>query len=142
MTFSVVEQFAQVVSAAGVSANAHLCEGDSTAAVIWDDSTQITVRLSLRDDEVWILAGSGILVRSITDSEGEFDRVLILDAIRQILRGEAIEYFGVTPCLEEADTFATGFEIRRVGAAAGLDASSAAFRARLAGPLAQAALDT
>lgn len=140
MASSPSEQFASLIRHAGESVHAHLCDGDRSAAVVWDDESEITIRLSLRGDEVWIIAGSGILVRFVAASDGEFDREAIIYVIDQILTGSAVEYFGLAQSTGD-DVFATGFDIgpdREY--ASGLDRSQARFRAQLAGPLARATL--
>ena len=53
-------QFEQLVDDASAHVRAHLCEGDPSTAVLWDDPTGITVRLSLLGDEIWLFAGSGV----------------------------------------------------------------------------------
>jgi len=140
MVSSLSEQFAALVRRIGESTHAHLCEGDPWAAMVWDDKSEVTIRLSLRDDEIWLFAGSGVLVRFIADSDGEFDRPGITSAIDQILAGTAIEYFGVADAGHD-DIFATGFDIGPGEYASGLDGRQARFRTRLAGPMAVAGID-
>lgn len=72
--------------------HAHLCDGDPRSAVTWSEATEITVRLfAAADDELWVLAGSGILAREVADSEGGFDLEPLVCAI---LEGRAVELFG------------------------------------------------
>lgn len=140
MAFSYSEQFAALVRKTSRSARAYLCDGDSSAAVAWDDNSEITIRLSLKGEEIWLLAGSGTLLRFAAASDGEFDQEGIGYVINQILHGTAIEFFGVTEGIDN-DNFATGFEIGPSQEfAGGLNGSQARFRTRLAGPMASAAL--
>lgn len=81
--------------AAADGVHAHLCEGDPSAAVVWSEQAQITVRLrALGDDELWVLAGEGLLARVIADSEGDFE---IEWLVRAILAGNAVEIIGPSP---------------------------------------------
>lgn len=141
MELSYSEQFVALVKELGTQAASYLCDGASTSAMIWDDDSEVTIRLSLRDDEIWLIAGAGILLRFVADSDGEFDREGIAFVIDQILRGAAIEFFGVANHVGGEDIFATGYEIGpKREFAGGLNETQARFRARLAGPLARARL--
>ena len=134
------EQFATLIRRSSTLARAYMCDGDASAAVIWDDDSEITIRLSLRGEEIWLIAGSGTLLRFVAASDGEFDHEGIAHVIDQILHGAAVEFFGVAEAAE-GDVFATGFEIgQSQGFAGGLNESQARFRARLAGPMASASL--
>jgi len=140
MASSFGEQFAAIVRNTSRSAHAYLCDGNSAAAVAWDDNSEITIRLSLRGEEIWLLAGSGTLLRFVAASDGEFDHEGIGYVINQILHGAAIEFFGVAEDTDNVN-FATGFEIGQSQEfAGGLNGSQARFRTRLAGPMASAAL--
>lgn len=141
MAPSFEEQFAQIVRGIATYANAYLCDGDPRSAVAWDPENEITVRLALHGDELWVVAGSGTLIRLIATSSGEhlFDEV---DAIvRTILSGRAVEHFGVAGHPSIAD-FVTGDDLGpAIGVAGGLNARQSQFSARIAGPLAKAYLD-
>ena len=140
MASSYEAQFAAVVRRIGTYARAHLCEGDSTSAVAWHPENQITVRLQLRGDEVWVVAGSGTLVRVVADSFGDLLHDELDSIVRAILDGYATEYFGVAGHPSIAD-FATGYDLgRAAGFAGGRNAKQSRFQARIAGPLAKAAL--
>lgn len=139
MASALTEQFAVIVRRAAQHARAHLCDGDPTSAVVWDPASEITIRLSLRSDEVWLIAGSGILIRFVTDSAGDVDIDSIATVLARILAGEAVEEFGVAG--QRGDVFATGYRVGAEGFSGGLTADEAKFHARLAGPLAVAALD-
>jgi len=134
------EQFLYLVERTSASANAYTCDGDTDTAFAWDSRNEITVRLALRGDEIWLFAGSGLLVRFVADSEGEFDLDGAMRTIASILAGEAVEYFGVRDRHPPA-SFATGFS---VGAdhfmQAGLGVVESVYSAHLAGPLARASL--
>ncbi len=72
--------------------HAHLCDGDPRTAVAWAEESEITVRLrAADDDEMWVLAGSGLLARVIADTEGMFEMEPLTLAI---LAGRAVELFG------------------------------------------------
>ncbi|KHK95506.1 hypothetical protein LK09_19235 [Microbacterium mangrovi] len=121
-------------------ARAYLCDGDPTSAVVWDPESEITIRLSLRGDEIWVIAGSGILIRFVADSGGELDHEGIAIVLTRILAGEAVEHFGVAG-QDDGDAFATGYRVGTEGFSGGFTAEEAKFRARLAGPLAVATLE-
>ncbi len=141
MATSFSEQFAVLIRKSGTSAHAHQCDGDASTAVVWDGDSEITIRLSLRNEEIWLIAGSGTLLRFVADSDGEFDHEGIAQVIDQILHGATVEFFGVTEAAEGDDIFTTGFEIgQSSGFAGGLNKSQARFHARLAGPMACASL--
>lgn len=144
MESSYQSQFAGIVRRTGTAARAHLCDGDASEAVVWDPATEITVRLSLRGDEVWLLAGSGLLIRFVAASDGEFDHEGIDRVIGLVLRGEAVEHFGVA-ALDGQDappSIPTGYRVGEPqGYSGGLPAGQARFEARIAGPLARAHLD-
>lgn len=105
------EQFTSIVRRASQHARAHLCDGDSTSAVVWDP-----------------------------ESEREFDGDSIATVITRILARDVVEYFGVAE-QHDGDTFATGYRVREEGFSGGLAPDETRFHARLAGPLAVAALD-
>ncbi len=130
-------QFEQLVDDASAHVRAHLCEGDPSTAVLWDDPTGITVRLSLLGDEIWLFAGSGVLIRHIAPSDGEFDLEGLLATILHVLRGEAIEYFGVRGQTGDDVLLPTGFAVPD-GNAGGTTARSSVAHTRLAGPYAAA----
>lgn len=139
MESSFSEQFQTLIRKSSTTAHAYLCDGDASAAMIWDDATHITIRLALKRDEIWLFAGSGTLVRFIAASDGEFDHEGIAQVISQILRGEATEFFGIARADADDDMVATGYEIGLPGGfAGGLSNRQARFRTRLAGPLAGA----
>lgn len=138
MASSLRDQFGQLVASAAAIGRAHLCVGDSSSALVWDETTEITVRLALRADEVWLLAGSGLLVRFVASSEATLDVEGILDVVKEIICGNATEFFGVASGAPGADQFATGFQIASGSTSGGLGPSQSAFQARLAGPLARA----
>ncbi len=141
MASSFSKQFATLILSSNISAHAHLCDGDPSAAMVWDDDSGITIRLSLRDEEIWLIAGSGTLLRFVAASDGEFDHEGIACVIDQILHGAAVEFFGVAEDANGDDIFAAGFEIgRSQDFGGGLNESRARFRARLAGPMARANL--
>ena len=141
MACSFDEQLAEIVSRAKASARAHLCDGDTSSAVVWDADSEITIRLSRRGDEMWLLAGSGILLRFVAASDGEFDHEGIDTAIDLILRGEAIEYFGAAGRKSDP-AFATGYRIDSAGGfSGGRTRIESLFQARLAGPMAAGRLD-
>ena len=141
MAPSFEEQFAQIVRGIATYANAYLCDGDPRSAVAWDPENEITVRLQLRGDEVWVLAGSGTLIRTFADSTGELEHEGLDRVIRTILSGRAIEYFGVAGYPSIAD-FVTGHDLSPgIGFSGGLNAKQSQFSARIAGPLASAYLD-
>mgnify|MGYP001292016712 CR=1 FL=1 len=140
MVSSALSQFAELVDRARRVAHAHLCSGDPETGLVWEDKTEITVRLSLRGDEIWLVAGSGLLVRFVASSEHEFDLEGILSAIAVLLSGEAIEYFGVR-AHETEQTYATGFAIGEPPEyAGGLTQDQSRFAAVLGGPLRRAAI--
>ncbi len=69
--------------------HAHLCEGSPADAVAWG-SADVTVRCAARGgDEVWVFAGSALLLRVVADSEGGFDDLEAV--VRGILQGRARE---------------------------------------------------
>ena len=72
-------------------ARSYLCAGDPRSAVLWSDQTEITVRLALRGDQLWILAGSGLLIRIVADSEGEIVPENVEPVLRAILAGQAVD---------------------------------------------------
>ena len=119
--------------------HAHLCEGDPRSAMVWSDQTQITVRLHAPgDDEIWVLAGSGLMAREIADSEGCFETEPLVVAI---LDGRAIEMFG--PLHGNAQMVPLGWQVETAhgGVFAGGVANEApAVPAAVAGPLAVARL--
>ncbi|MFT7766740.1 hypothetical protein [Clavibacter tessellarius] len=103
--------------------------------MVWDESSEITVRLSLRGDELWAMAGSGVLVRFVETSEGEFDLDQVEHAVGLMLRGLAVEFFGAADD-PGGEAYPSGFEIGSARAfAGGLDEGQSRFRARLAGPM-------
>jgi hypothetical protein len=137
MISSFSEQFIKIIINAKATTNAHLCKDDPKTAVLWDDSTQITIRLSLNEDEIFLYAGSGIFIRFVASSENLFDHFGIAKVIEQILTGQAIEYFGVKAKISD-DFFATGYVVEAEPKfAGGLKEEEAYFRARLAGPMAK-----
>ncbi|WP_156175023.1 MULTISPECIES: hypothetical protein [unclassified Leucobacter] len=141
MESSIRQSFNEIVKSAGDIYCSHLCEGEPNSAMVWDPVSEITVRLSLREDEVWIIAGSGTLVRFIATSESCFSSDDVLAAINSILSGGAIEFFGVQGDAS-ADIFCTGYDLgERAGASGGLRQTESRFHARIAGPLAQANLE-
>ncbi|MCI9889470.1 hypothetical protein JT358_13520 [Micrococcales bacterium 31B] len=108
--------------------------------MMWDDKTEITARISLRGDEVWLVAGSGLLVRFVASSEHEFDLDGILAAAKKILSGHAVEYFG-TRDLGTEPPYATGFAIGEPPEyAGGVTQGQSQFTAILGGPLLRAKL--
>lgn len=77
----------------GAGVHAHRCEGSPTDAVVWSAS-EITVRVAARGaDEIWVLAGSALLLRLVADSEGGFEDLEAV--IRGILGGRAREVLSV-----------------------------------------------
>lgn len=140
MVSSARSQFAQLIDRAARAAHGHLCSGDPEAGVVWDDKTEITARLSLRGDEIWLVAGSGLLARFVANSEHEFDCEGILSAIAVILSGEAIEYFGVRG-QDSEQAYATGFAIGEPAEyAGGLTHDQSRFATVLGGPLRRASI--
>lgn len=135
MVSSALSQFAELIGRAAQFAHAHLSSDDPETGVVWDHKTEITARLSLRGDEIWLLAGAGVLIRFIESSEGEFDLDGILSALSVVLSGEAVEYFGVR-ALETEPNYATGFTIGDPPEfAGGLAQDESRFAAVLGGPL-------
>lgn len=136
------EQFGEIVRRANGSFRAYLCDGDSRSAVIWDPYTEITIRLALRNDEIWVIAGSGVLVRFVAASDDTFSDEDIDAVMAAILRGDAVEYFGGAGA-STALAAATGFDVGSdIGFSGGLGRDEAQFAARLAGPLAAAQFDS
>lgn len=135
-------QFSGIVQRWRTRARAFLCDGDPRSAVIWDQRSHITVRLQLIQDEVWVIAGSGMLVRFVAASDGEFDREGIDDVVGQILAGKAVEYFGAAD-RDGEDVIATGYSVGEepVLFTGGLGQSQSRFRSRIAGPMAVRGLD-
>lgn len=141
MAHSLDQRFANIVHRAGKSARACLCDGDARSAVVWDPASEITIRLALRRDEVWLIAGSGTLIRFVASSEGEFDDEGIDTVIDLILGGEAVEHFGVRG-QKTGITFTTGYRLDPAGGfSGGLNASESLFQARIGGPLKAARTD-
>lgn len=116
---------------------AYLCAGAEREAVVWSPDTEITVRLSARgDDEIWVTAGSGLLIRFAAASDGDMGDVA--DAVRRIVAGEAVEMFGERRRADDGPAAATGYTLGgpdRVFAG-GLDAEQARWTARIGGPFA------
>lgn len=118
--------------------HAHLCDGDPCTAVAWAEESQITVRLrAAADDEMWALAGSGLLARVIADSEGMFEMEPLTLAI---LAGRAVELFGPA----EGHEFApVGWRVPVAGGgafSADVDEALPAVAAPIAGPWLRARL--
>jgi len=136
------QQFAGIVQRWQPKVQAFSCAGDTRSAVIWHAQSQITLRLHLIEDEVWIIVGSGTLLRFVSASDGEFDHSGIDHVIEQVLAGNAIEYFGAVGH-EHEDVIAVGYRIGEGPAAftGGLSQNHSRFRARIAGPMAAAQLD-
>lgn len=142
MGFSFSDQFAGIVRRARNPAQAYICEGDPTSAVVWDIDNEITIRLSLKDDEVWLIAGSGTMVRFVADSNGDFDHDGIDFVISSILLSEVVEHFGAAGKLEY-DFVVTGNQIGPMNEyGGGLTAEESKFQARIAGPIAAAQVVT
>lgn len=140
MASSYEEHFLEIVRSAKRFGNAHLCDGDARTALVWSPETEISIRLALRGDEVWILAGSGMLVRFVATSDGDFTNVDIEMAIDSILRGEATEHFGATGA-DHGDLFSMGYHVGPDLGYGGLTEEKARFSARIAGPFAGSALE-
>ena len=120
--------------------HAHLCEGDPRSAMVWSDQNQITVRLHApADDEIWVLAGSGLLAREIADSEGGFE---IEPLVVAILNGRAIEMFG--PLRGEAQMVPLGWQVETADGgmfAGGVANEAPAVPTAVAGPMAVTRLE-
>ena len=114
---------------------AYLCAGAEREAVVWSADTEITVRLSARGgDEIWVLAGSGLLIRFVAASDGDLGDVA--DVVRRIVAGEAVEMFGDRLAGDEP-AVATGYTLGSDRPfAGGLRADAARWTARIAGPFA------
>lgn len=114
---------------------AYLCAGADREAMVWSSSTEITVRLSARgDDEIWVLAGSGLLVRFVVADDGDPGDVAAV--VRRIVAGEAVEMFGDRDGAS-CPVVATGYELGPERSfAGGLAADEALWTARVAGPFA------
>jgi len=138
MAYSFGDQFATIVQSLRPTHHAHLCDGDPNSAVAWNDATEITARLSLRDDEIWILAGAGLLARFIAPSDGEFDPDTITSVVDEILRGGAVELFTATDPAADAPRTVTGFVLDSGSVASGSSTQEATFAGRLGGPFARA----
>lgn len=115
---------------------AHLCAGDPNQAVAWSPDSEITVRLASKgDDEIWVIAGSGMLVRFITASDGDVGDVEPF--VRAVLAGQAVEMFGPEDEAGAKSMIATGY---RLGPkplfAGGATEAEATWTARVAGPFA------
>lgn len=115
---------------------AHLCDGAEREAVVWSAETEITVRLSARgDDELWVMAGSGLLIRFVAADDGDMGDVAAV--VRRIVAGEAVEMFGERRRAGEGPAVATGHALGPDRAfAGGLDSHQALWTARIAGPFA------
>lgn len=125
----------EVVGELSRELEAYLCAGAERDAVVWSSDTEITVRLSARgDDEIWVLAGSGLLIRFVAASDGDLGGVA--DVVRRIVAGEAVEMFGDRPAGDEP-AVATGYALGPDRPfAGGLRADEARWTARIAGPFA------
>jgi len=135
---SFIEQFTGIVLRAKKSARAYLCDGDAHSAVVWDPDSEITIRLSLKEDEVWLIAGSGTLFRFVAASDGEFDHKGIDFVLNSILRSEVAEHFGVAG-EAQYDSVVTGNHIGETNDyAGGLTADDSKYQARIAEPMASA----
>ena len=115
---------------------AYLCAGNPRQAVAWSPRSEITVRIAAKaDDELWVLAGSGMLVRFVAASDGDFGDVVTV--VQTILAGRAVEMFGDRDRPRSGLTVATGFRLDSdLTFAGGNSESEAAWTARVAGPLA------
>lgn len=138
MASSAGEQLEQLVESLRPAHRAYICDGDRSTAMAWDDESEITVRLSLRGDELWVLAGSGLLARYVVPSDGEFDLETIAEVVDGILTGGAVEFFGPASVGGSGGRVATGFRVGPGSVSSGVDTEQAAFSARLAGPMARA----
>ena len=115
---------------------AYLCAGADREAMVWSSDTEITVRLSARgDDEIWVIAGSGLLVRFVAASDGDMGDVA--EVVRRIVAGEAVEMFGDRRRADDGFAVATGYALGPDRAfAGGLDGDQARWTARIGGPFA------
>lgn len=58
--------------------------------MVWSSDAEITVRLTARgDDEIWVLARSGLLIRFVAASDGDMGDVA--KVVRRIGAGEALD---------------------------------------------------
>lgn len=59
-------------------------------ACFWSPESEISARLKAVEDELWLMAGTSVLYRTVADTGGSFgvDRVLL-----SVLAGRAVEYF-------------------------------------------------
>lgn len=140
MEHSFEEQFVETVHRARAWGRAYLCDGDSKSAVIWHPKSHITVRLELRADEIWLVAGAGILGRFVAASDDSFDLEGIDSAISAVLSGKATEYFGVRGQVSD-DLIPTGWMLPS-GDAAGRGPRESIYAARVVGPFARGWLAT
>lgn len=119
--------------------HAHLCDGDRRTAVAWSEQSEITARIhAAADDEMWVLAGSGLLARAVADSEGSFE---LEPLILAILTGRAIELFG--PAEDHEQLAPLGWRVPLEGGgtfAADVDEALPAVAASIAGPWVRARL--
>jgi hypothetical protein len=138
MESSFSEQFTGIVLRAKKSARAYLCDGDTDSAVVWDPDSEITIRLSLREDEVWLIAGSGSMFRFVAATDSEFDHGGIDFFISSILRSEMGEHFGAVG-KAQYDSVVTGHAIVVADDwSGGLASTESKYQARIAVPMASA----
>lgn len=115
---------------------AYLCEGAPDHGVAWSNETEITARLTVKgDDEIWVFAGSGILIRFVAASDGDMGDVGTV--VRALLSGEAIETFGDSARPSTGMAIATGYALESAGFGGGLDPDRGQWSARLGGPFAR-----
>lgn len=139
MAFSYGEQLEQLVGVLRPEYRAHMCDGDPTSAVAWNEVNEITVRLTVRGDELWIHAGSGLLARFISPSDGDFDQETIGRVVREILDGGAVEFFSALTLPPGSTPIASGFMLASGSMSSGRpNQETTACSARIAGSFAQA----
>ncbi len=117
---------------------AYLCDGDPRSAVAWSVDLEITVRLrAVADDEIWVLAGAGLLARVVADSAGEFEIDPIVTAI---LGGQAVEIFG--PGGPTDPLIPLGWKVKTPGGefSADVEPGRSVVEASIVGPMARTAL--
>lgn len=131
------EQFAELVRRISSRARAYLCDGDPRSAVAWDPESEITIRLSLKGDEIWVMAGSALLIRDVAASDGEFDLAGIDLVVDEILGGRAVEHFGLVGQSGTDVVVATGFRLESGRFAGGRNEGESLFKARVGGPFAR-----
>lgn len=130
----VTDALAAIIDDLAADAEAHLLAGDARHGVAWSPETEITVRLSCRgDDEIWVFAGSGTLIRFVAASDGDPGDVALV--VRALLRGEGVEMFGDRTRDDEGPAVATGYRLGDPPIfAGGLTATEARWTSRIAGP--------